>query len=432
MKQSNHSKHLIVVGGPTASGKTAFAIRLARHFGAAILSADSRQFYREMNIGTAKPSEEELEQAPHYFVNSRSISEEYSVGDFERDALQILEELFARQDIAVLVGGSGLYIKALCEGLDDFPDVPPAIRDQVEEEYRAKGLKHLQEELARADPDFYEEVDRQNPHRLIRAIAVCRASGQPFSRFRKAARRPRPFTPIYLQLHWPRRELYRRINRRVEQMVAAGLLEEARSLYPERQLTALQTVGYQELFDHFDGSLSRKEAIALIQRNSRRYAKRQLTWYRRDGHWLLLRPDDLALALEYVKAVREEGVSLQYHKEHLAAPARSHEAMEVRMLKNSEIFAAINYSESKREALLEGPFMKQPDIWAGRLLLYQGALLADERKVFAFTALEDELLDELFAVAEPGPEELPDWIASRREVFTEKHPGGRVVGLAWK
>lgn len=432
MKHPTPSKHLIVVGGPTASGKTAFAIRLARHFGTAILSADSRQFYKEMNIGTAKPTEEELQQAPHYFINSLSIGEEYSVGDFERDAMQVLEELFARQDTVVLVGGSGLYIKALCEGLDDFPDVPPAVRRQVEEEYRAKGLAHLQEELARTDPEYYQEVDRQNPHRLIRAVAVSRASGQPFSRFRKAARRPRPFTPIYLQLHWPRRELYRRINRRVEQMVAAGLLEEARSLYPERHLTALQTVGYQELFDYFDGTLSQEEAIALIQRNSRRYAKRQLTWYRRDGHWLLLRPDDWALALQYTEAVRDEGIGLRYHKEYAAAPARSQEAMEVRMLKNNEIFAAINYSESKREALLEGPFMKQPDKWAGRLLLHQGALLADERRVFAFTALEDEPLDELFAIAEPGPEELPNWVASCREVFKEKHPGGRVVGLAWK
>ena len=181
MKQSNHEKYLIVIGGPTASGKTAFAIRLARHFGAAILSADSRQFYLEMNIGTAKPTETELAQAPHYLINSLSIEQEYSVGDFEREGMQLLNTLFQKNDIVILAGGAGLYIKALCEGLDAFPEVPPEVRAQVEEAYREKGLSYLQEELARADPDYYAEVDRQNPHRLIRAIAVFRASGRPFS-----------------------------------------------------------------------------------------------------------------------------------------------------------------------------------------------------------------------------------------------------------
>ena len=426
MEQSNNEKHLIVVGGPTASGKTAFAIRLARHFGAAIVSADSRQFYREMNIGTAKPTEEELEQAPHHLINSLSIEQEYSVGDFERDALHLLDELFQKNDIVILAGGAGLYIKALCEGLDVFPEVPLVARNLVEEEYRQKGLSFLQEELARIDPDYYKEVDRQNPHRLIRAIAVFRASGQPFSSFRKEKKQFRPFTPIYLQMHWPRRELYQRINQRVEQMVASGLVEEARLLYPRRALPALQTVGYQEIFDYFDGKASLEEAIALIQRNSRRYAKRQLTWYRRDGHWKLLRPDEWELALQYIEAVRSEKLRLNYQK----VSSLNQESVELQLVKNGRQQAVLTYSERKREALLQGPFLQNPpDKWAGSLLIHEAALLADERQRFVFSAADTELFQKVGVVEGSAPESLPGWIAAAWQVFQSQYPKGQVLEL---
>ncbi|MCB0559858.1 MAG: tRNA (adenosine(37)-N6)-dimethylallyltransferase MiaA [Lewinellaceae bacterium] len=426
MKQSNHEKYLIVIGGPTASGKTAFAIRLARHFGAAILSADSRQFYLEMNIGTAKPTETELAQAPHYLINSLSIEQEYSVGDFEREGMQLLNTLFQKNDIVILAGGAGLYIKALCEGLDAFPEVPPEVRAQVEEAYREKGLSYLQEELARADPDYYAEVDRQNPHRLIRAIAVFRASGRPFSSFRKEKKQIRPFTPIYIQLHWPRQELYQRINRRVEQMIALGLIEEARTLYPRRHLTALQTVGYQELFDYFDGKASQEEAIALIQRNSRRYAKRQLTWYRRDGHWKLFRPDDWELALQFIEAVRTGGLRLHYRKDASASQG----SLGIQLLKNDQLQATLIYSERKREALLQGPFLqKPPDIWAGALLIHEAVLLADGRHLFAFSPTHTELFQNVGVVEGSAPESLPGWMADAWQVFQTQFPEARALRL---
>lgn len=429
MEQFKQKKYLIVVGGPTASGKTAFAIRLARHFGTAVVSADSRQFYREMNIGTAKPTAEELAQAPHYLINSLSIEEEYSVGDFERDALQLLDQLFQQQDVAILAGGSGLYIKALCEGLDEFPEVSTAIRQAVEQEYQKKGLAFLQEEVARNDPDYYEEVDRQNPHRLIRALSVFRASGQPFSSFRKAHNQPRPFTPIYLQLHRPRRELYERINRRVEIMAGEGLLEEARSLYPQRELSALQTVGYQELFAHFDSKLSQEEALVLIQRNTRRYAKRQLTWYRRDGHWKLLRPDDWEFALQYIEAARTQGVRIRQRP----SPASGREALELSLLGDGQERASLLFSESKQETLLQGPFLQGPaDNWAGEVLIHQGALLAEERQLTAFSPSGTELFHEVCVVESSGKELLPGWMAPAWQAFSAKFPQALILKLNLK
>lgn len=278
-------KYLLVIGGPTASGKTRLAIQLARKYTTEILSADSRQFFQEMHIGTAQPTPAELAAAPHHFIGHRSITEDYSVGAFAREALARLDDLFQRHDVVILTGGSGLYLQAVCQGLDQFPEVSAAVRRQVEHDYETKGIEALKEELARTDPDYYQEVDRHNPHRLIRALSVIRQSGRPFSFFRKENQPPRPFTPVYLALQHPRTKLYDRINRRVEMMVAAGLEEEARRLYPQRHLTALQTVGYQEWFEHFDGTLSREEAIARIQQHTRNYAKRQLTWMRRDGFW---------------------------------------------------------------------------------------------------------------------------------------------------
>lgn len=278
------------------------AIRLAQHFGTEILSADSRQFFREMNIGTAKASAQELQAVPHHFINSLSIEQDYSVGDYERDALALLAKLYQTHQVVILAGGSSLYIKALCEGLDEFPEVPAEVRDAVENLYQQAGIEALQAELAQVDPLYFEQVDRANPQRLIRAISVYRASGQPFSSFRTQAAEPRFFTPIYIWLDTPREVLYERINQRVDLMLAAGLETEARNLYPQRQLNALQTVGYQEFFDCFDGTISHAAAIELIKRNSRRYAKRQGTWMRRDGFWETFAPsqyDEIISHLEH-------------------------------------------------------------------------------------------------------------------------------------
>lgn len=308
-------KFLIIVGGPTASGKTGFAIRLAQHFQTEIISLDSRQFYEEMDIGTAKPSPEELASAPHHFVGHISIQQAYSVGDFVRDALARLDRLFALYDIVIATGGSGLYIKSLCEGLDEFPDVPADIKDSVSALYEADGLPALQAELQRLDPTYYAEVDLQNPHRLIRAISVCRASGLPFSSFQTKGRVQRNFTPIFLQMHWPRRTQYDRINQRVDLMIEAGQVEEARRLHPFKALTALQTVGYKELFAYFEGEVTLWEGIEKIKRNSRRYAKRQLTWMRRDGYWKHFHPDEWESALNYIDHSIHQGFRIAWAEE---------------------------------------------------------------------------------------------------------------------
>lgn len=296
----NH-KYLIIIGGPTASGKTKVAIDMAKHFNTVILSADSRQFYREMNIGTAKPNAEELEVVTHHFINSMSIQDEYSVGDFEKEAIRLLDDIFSEKNVAVMAGGSGLFIKAVCEGLDEFPDVPAAINQQLAAEFAEGGLTFLQNELKEKDPNYYQEVDLSNHHRLLRALSVCRASGQPFSSFRSKNKAQRSFIPIYILLAWERERLYQRINLRVDKMMEMGQLAEARSLIPYKDLNALQTVGYQELFDHFAGKITLEEAVNLIKQNSRRYAKRQMTWFRRDGHWHSFHPSETAAIIELIE-----------------------------------------------------------------------------------------------------------------------------------
>ena len=298
-------KYLIIVGGPTASGKTKMAIELAQHYQTEIISCDSRQFYQEMHIGTAKPSAEELNQAPHHFIGHLSITQDYNVGDFEQDALQLLEKLYQKYDQVILVGGSSLYIKALCEGLDTFPAVPASIRAQWNKVFEEEGIQALQKALLKHDPEYYEEVDLQNPNRLIRALSVFTSSGHPFSSFRTKTKVDRPFTPIYLKMEWDRALLYERINQRVDQMLEAGLLEEAKSLFPHRALNALQTVGYQELFDFIEGKTNLAEGLELIKRNTRRYAKRQLTWLRKEEQWKPVTPGALQEAINHVEECKK-------------------------------------------------------------------------------------------------------------------------------
>lgn len=279
---------LVVVLGPTGSGKTDLAVALAHHYATEIISTDSRQFYRGMAIGTAQPSPKELAAAPHHFIADRQPEEELSAGGYEREALAKLEELFGRHSVVVAVGGSGLYIDALCEGFDELPCDTAEIRAQLTEELQTYGLEKLVEELRELDPDYWEVVDRKNPARIVRALEVCKASGKPYSAQRTATRKQRPFDVVKIGIDWPREELYDRINRRVDLMMEAGLEAEARGVYHLRHLSSLQTVGYRELFDYFDGTISKEEAVELIKRNSRRYAKRQMTWFRRDPstHWL--------------------------------------------------------------------------------------------------------------------------------------------------
>lgn len=275
-------KTLVVIVGPTASGKTALAIELAKKLKTEIISADSRQFYREMAIGTAKPTAIELSQAKHHFVDSHSVTDYFSVGEFERQGLELLENLFKIHDTVIMVGGSGLYIKAICEGFDELPPSPPEIRLEINRAYEEKGIAYLQHQLKLKDPDYYEQVDLNNPRRLIRAMEVIESTGIPFSSFRKSQLTPRSFNCVKIGIDLPREVLYERINQRVDAMISQGLEEEVYSLLPYRDLNALSTVGYSEFFDYFDGKTDLNTAIILIKQNTRRFAKRQLTWFRKD------------------------------------------------------------------------------------------------------------------------------------------------------
>lgn len=296
------SKYLICILGPTAIGKTNVSIDLAKYFDTDIISCDSRQFYKEMRIGTAVPSDEELNQAKHHFIQHISILDDYSVGDYEKDALAKINELFKRKNQLILTGGSGLYQKAVLEGLDHFPQVDKRIRRSLNETYQKQGLKPLQDQLKEKDPDYFEVVDQQNPHRLIRALEICIGTDQPFSSFiNKNKQANRNFKVIKIGLTADRQVIYDRIEKRVDKMFADGLPEEAQSLYAYWDLNALQTVGYKELFDHFDGSISLDDAKAAIKKNTRRYAKRQLTWLRnkdRDINWFS--PDDISAMKMYI------------------------------------------------------------------------------------------------------------------------------------
>jgi tRNA dimethylallyltransferase len=276
------AKTLISVVGPTAIGKTKLAIALAKEYQTSIISADSRQFFKEMKIGTAVPSLEELSAIPHYFIQHKSILEPYSVGDFERDAITLLEKLFQKNEVVVMVGGSGLYIDAVAKGLDNFPEVNPEIRINLNHKLEKEGIIALQKELKLADPSYYKKVDSQNPHRLIRALEICIGTGKPYSSFLDKKKSKRPFEIITVGIDADRELIYDKINQRVDVMMNKGLLEEVKTLLPYKHLNALQTVGYKELFMCFEDKWTLEFAISEIKKNTRRFAKRQLTWFRKN------------------------------------------------------------------------------------------------------------------------------------------------------
>lgn len=298
-------KRLVVIVGPTGCGKTALSIRLAEHFRAPIISTDSRQFYRGLPIGTAQPTPDELARAEHHFIASHDLTDEINCGRYEVMALERLEELFRAHDTVIAVGGSGLYVRALCEGMDDLPEADEQLRAELMQHLETEGVASLADQLKTLDPAYYDEVDRQNPSRVMRALEVCLQTGVPYSSLRTGARRERPFKIVKIGIDLPREELYGRIDRRVELMMEEGLEAEARAVYPHRALNSLQTVGYKELFAYFDGTITKGEAVALIQRNSRRYAKRQLTWFRRDAEVVWYRPDDDEAMIRRVEACTE-------------------------------------------------------------------------------------------------------------------------------
>ena len=295
---------LVVVVGPTGSGKSALAVKLATHLHAPIISTDSRQVFRGMPIGTAQPTADELAAAKHYFIADRDVEDDFNCGKYEVEALMLLEQLFSENEYVVAVGGSGLYVQALCDGMDDLPDADQKLRESLKRRLEDEGLESLVAELRVLDPKYAEEVDLCNPARVMRALEVCLTTGRPYSEQRKGVAVERPFNIIKIGTDMPRDVLYDRINRRVDMMVADGLEQEARRMYPKRHLNALQTVGYRELFEYFDGNISFDEAVELVKRNSRRYAKRQLTWFRRDEQTAWFDPDDLETILAHIESYK--------------------------------------------------------------------------------------------------------------------------------
>ncbi|WP_295335941.1 tRNA (adenosine(37)-N6)-dimethylallyltransferase MiaA [Flavobacterium sp.] len=297
------TNYLITIIGPTAIGKTALSIALAKHYGCDILSCDSRQFYKEMRIGTAVPTEAELAAAPHHFIQNKSIFESYSVGDFEQDAIAKLEKLFLKNNVQIMVGGSGLYVDAVLKGFDDFPDIDENIRKQINVDFEEFGIIYLQQELKKSDPDYFKKLivenpqTLQNPQRIKRFVEVCLGTGKPYSSFIGQKKNIRNFTPIIIGLEAEREIMYNRINQRVDLMIQEGLLAEAEKLYPNKSLNALQTVGYRELFDYFDGTTTLDFAIEEIKKNTRRFAKRQITWFKRteNAKWFDYQTDRTAI-----------------------------------------------------------------------------------------------------------------------------------------
>lgn len=283
---------LIVLLGPTGIGKTDISIQLAKKYNAPIVSSDSRQFYRELKIGTAAPTEKETKEVEHFFIGSHSILDNYNAGQYEEDAINLLDELFKKHNVVLLVGGSMMYIDAVCNGLDEIPNVPTEIREFWQEEFKNKGLSHIQQELFRLDPKHYKEVDLKNPKRILHALEICLTTGNPYSDLRTGKKKKRNFEIIKIGLNKPRQELYEQINLRVDKMIEKGLMEEAKQYYPFKNLNTLNTVGYKELYAHFDGEITQQEAIDLIKKNTRNYAKRQLTWFNRDKEITWFHPKD--------------------------------------------------------------------------------------------------------------------------------------------
>ena len=298
-------KNLIIIAGPTAVGKTALSIELAKFYNCPVISADSRQFYKEMSIGTAKPTAEEIQDVPHYFINNISIHDVYNVGQFEREAIELIESLFKTNEYLILVGGSGLYINAILNGVDEFEEIPAYIREQLIKDYEEKGITHLQEELKLKDEVYYNQVDLNNPQRIMRALEVCIHTQKPYSSFRTKEKKQRSFNTINILINTEREVLYARINKRVDIMMQNGLLEEVKGLYPFKHLNALNTVGYKELFDFIDGKYSLEDAVNLIKQNSRRYAKRQLTWFNHQGEFETFEPTELEKIKAYLDIVSQ-------------------------------------------------------------------------------------------------------------------------------
>lgn len=296
-------KYLVVIAGPTASGKTATAIKVAKALGTEIISADSRQFYKELPIGTAAPTPEEQAEVQHHMIHNLNVEDKYDVADYEQDVLNLLNQLFVNHDAVVLTGGSGLFIDAVCKGLDSIPDISEEVRNKVDELYKKSGLIALQNEVERIDPEYYSVVDKYNPRRLQRAVEVCYQTGLTYSSFRKNTVKQRDFKIIKVALLWERSELIMRINKRVDIMVNEGLVEEAKAMYPKRHLNSLNTVGYKEIFEHFDGKVSLDEAIENIKINTRQYAKRQMTWLRKNNDYKWFTIDELDEMLNYINTV---------------------------------------------------------------------------------------------------------------------------------
>ena len=302
---NSKAKYLIIIAGPTAVGKTALAILIAKALKTEIISADSRQLFRELSIGTAKPSETELKEVPHHFINSHSIEEAYSAGDFERDALTLLDTLFIDHDFVVMTGGSGLYIKAVSEGLDLLPAPLEGLRESLTKRLAEEGLESLQEEIKTADPEFAATNEILNPQRVVRALEVFHTTGIPISQFQQKNKQVRPFKQVLIALDRDRAELYQRIDLRMEQMLQLGLVQEAESLMAFREKHALQTVGYKEVYGYLDGLYDKKEMERLLKQNSRRYAKRQLTWFRRDESTAWFEPNQTDAIIQYIKLYKQ-------------------------------------------------------------------------------------------------------------------------------
>lgn len=381
----SNKKYLLIVGGPTASGKTMLSIQLAQHFDAPVLSADSRQFYTELRIGNARPSLEELKQASHHFIADRSVQTPLNAGGFAKEATSFLKNHFLNHDFAILVGGSGLFIKALTEGLDSFPEIPMSIREKVDSLFEKHGISALKSALAKADPDYYKMVDQNNHARLKRALEVCYAGEYPYSYYRAQAKTKKTFRPIYLKTSWPREDLYHRINTRVDQMVGEGLEKEARNLIAFQNLAALKTVGYQEWFAHFNGEHNKERAIELIKQNTRRYAKRQLTWFRRDGYWKNIFKGELRTALIYIQLVQSENMQfLTLEKDDTAMMHPKYKSIKTQLGVNTDVIASTLIWKDKQSAYLKKWEIKNLGHIAQGILFHESLLRAETEQVFVY------------------------------------------------